>query len=58
MKQWCRSGLIVSRFGTTNFDEYGSGSSPDLGQQNQQIDFKNSLKEKKTLFIFKSVPEP
>ena len=31
------SGLIV--FGSTKFDEYGSGSSPDPGQSSHQIDF-------------------
>ena len=35
---------IVSRSGSTKFDENGYGSIPDPGQYNHQIDFKASLK--------------
>ena len=48
--QCCGSGLIVS--GSTKFDE--SGSSPDPGQYNHQIDFKTSFKSKKN-FQFSSL---
>ena len=45
--QCCGSGLIVSGSRTTKFDESGSGSSPDLGQYNHQIDFKTSFRGQK-----------
>ena len=44
------SGLIV--FGSSKFDEYGSGSR----SIKHQIDFKTSFKSKKKLIIFKSEP--
>ena len=44
--------------GSTNFDECGSksGSNPDPGQKNHQIDFKPSFKSQENN-IFKSLPK-
>ena len=50
--RWCGSGLImmVCGSGSTHFDECGSGSSPNPGNKDHQIDFNPSFKSRNKIF--------